>query len=222
MTNPLSDAILHHQHCEEGAVKTLLRGIGEDPARDGLLDTPKRVVKALRELTCGYKQSPGEILSRTFEQASAYGAAEGDEDFHEYSGLPSAEYPSYRGLIVLRDIEFYSLCEHHMLPFFGKAHVGYIPGPDQRIVGISKLARLVDCYARRLQVQERLTSQIAQAVEVHLNAAGVICVVTASHFCMRMRGCAKQNSSMTTMETRGVLHADSNQCAEALRHINGL
>jgi GTP cyclohydrolase I len=211
---PLSDVLRHHQHSEENAVRTLLHAIGEDPRRDGLQDTPKRVVKALHELTAGYHEAPGEILSRTFEQASAYGQDDGDEDHDD-------EYPVYDGLVVLRDIEFCSLCEHHMLPFVGKAHVGYLPGPDRRIVGISKLARLVDCYARRLQVQERLTAQIADAIETYLGAAGVVCVVSASHFCMRMRGCKKQHSSMTTMETRGVLRASPTQRAEALRHVYG-
>jgi GTP cyclohydrolase I len=186
----------------ETAVKTLLIGLGENPERDGLRDTPRRVVKALREMTAGYQQSPEEILSRTFDQSE--------------EGAP---YALYNGLIVLRDIEFSSLCEHHLLPFVGRAHVAYIPGEDKRIVGISKIARLVDCFARRLQVQERLTAQIAEAIQTHLGARGVLCAISAEHYCMRLRGCKKQQTAMLTLEARGDLETDFETRAEALKHI---
>ena len=135
----------------EDAVATLLRFIGEDTGRDGLLDTPGRVVRAWREMTAGYSDDPAEILSRTFEESS-------DE------------------MIVLRGISFYSVCEHHMLPFYGTAAVGYLPG---RVVGISKLARLVNCFARRLQIQERMTRQIAASIEEHLDARGRVAQAVA-------------------------------------------
>src|SRR5215213_59940 len=144
----------------EHAVTALLRLIGEDPQRDGLLETPARVVKAFLEMTAGYDESPAEILSKTFDEHS-------DE------------------LIVLRGIDFHSMCEHHLLPFQGVAHVGYLPG---KVVGISKLARLVHCFGRRLQIQERMTQQIARAVETHLEAQGVGVIIAAHHLCMGCRG----------------------------------
>src|SRR5688500_4686856 len=140
----------------ESAVEILLRLVGEDPKRDGLRNTPSRVVKALLEMRAGYDESPADILSTT-----------------------SAEHSDE--LIVLRGIDFYSICEHHLLPFHGVAHVGYLPG---KVVGISKLARLVHCFARRLQIQERLTQQVAHAVETHLEAHGVGVIVAAHHLCM--------------------------------------
>lgn len=145
----------------EAAVKELLQFIGEDPQREGLQKTPQRVAKAFLELTEGYRQNPSEILSTTFTEAC-------DE------------------LIVVRDIEFWSLCEHHLLPFHGRATVGYLP--KDRIVGLSKLARIVHCFSRRLQVQEKLTTQIANAVMEHLQPQGVGVIIKATHQCMTMRG----------------------------------
>ena len=171
------------------AVETLLRVIGEDPHRDGLRDTPERVVKALLEMTSGYGESPAEILSTTFDERS-------DE------------------LIVLRGIDFYSTCEHHMLPFHGTAHVGYLPG---KVVGISKLARLVHCFARRLQIQERMTQQIAEAVETHLEARGTGVVVAAHHLCMGCRGVKSPASQLITSSMLGSLRSDPNTRSEFFR-----
>jgi|ERR1051325_3813337 GTP cyclohydrolase I len=173
----------------ERAVETLLRVIGEDPHRDGLRDTPRRVVKAMLEMTAGYGESPAEILGTTFDERS-------DE------------------LIVLRGIDFYSTCEHHLLPFHGVAHVGYLPG---RVVGISKLARLVHCFARRLQIQERMTQQIAEAVETHLEARGVGVVVAAHHLCMGCRGVKLPTSQLITSSMLGSLRSDANTRSEFLR-----
>jgi len=168
---------------------TLLRFIGEEPERDGLRDTPARVVKAWREMTAGYAEDPAEILSRTFEESS-------DE------------------MIILRGISFYSTCEHHMLPFYGTAVVGYLPG---RVVGISKLARLVECFAKRLQIQERMTRQIAEAVETHLDARGVGVVLRAHHLCMGCRGVRQEETEMVTSSMLGTLRTDATSRAEFLR-----
>ncbi|MCM2315670.1 MAG: GTP cyclohydrolase I FolE [Thermoanaerobaculia bacterium] len=173
----------------ERAVKILLEYVGEDPSRDGLRDTPSRVVRALRELTSGYDSDPAEILSRTFDESS-------DE------------------LVLLRGIEFHSTCEHHLLPFHGTVSVGYLPG---RVVGISKLARLVDCFARRLQIQERMTNQIAQAVEAHLEARGTGVIVSARHLCMACRGVRKESTVMVTSAMLGGLRTDAASRAEFLR-----
>lgn len=151
--------------------------IGEDPDREGLLGTPDRVVKMWRnEIFSGYDKSVKELLT-TFESAG------------------------YDQIILLKNIEFYSMCEHHMLPFYGKAHVAYIP--NDRIIGISKLARLVDMYARRLQIQERIGQQVTDALMLHLNAKGAACIIEATHMCMRMRGVAKQESIMSTSSLQG-------------------
>jgi GTP cyclohydrolase IA len=171
------------------AVARILRFIGEDPTRDGLIDTPKRVVRAWKEMTAGYDEDPAEILSRTFEEES-------DE------------------LVVLRGISFYSTCEHHMLPFYGTASVGYLPG---RVVGISKLARLVHCFARRLQIQERLTRQIGAAVEEHLEAKGVGVIVSAHHLCMGCRGVRQPQTEMITSSMLGRLRKDAVSRSEFLR-----
>ena len=173
----------------EKAVVTLLRFIGEDPSRDGLADTPSRVVKAWREMTAGYDEDPAEILSRTFEETS-------DE------------------MIILRGISFYSTCEHHLLPFRGEAQVGYLPG---RVVGISKLARLVNCFARRLQIQERMTRQIAEAIETHLDAKGVGVVLRAHHLCMGCRGVKQEETEMITSSMLGKLRRDPSTRSEFLR-----
>ena len=169
-------------------VRAILEYLGEDIHRDGLRDTPRRVVRALDEILAGYRQDPDEVLSTVFEN--------GDDD------APDAV--KYNGMVLLKDIDFYSMCEHHMLPFFGKAHIAYIPNEKTgKIVGISKLARLLDVFAKRLQVQERMTAQIADALERVLDPAGVLVVVEAQHLCMLMRGVKKANATMTTSEVRG-------------------
>ena len=156
----------------EDHVRELLRAIGEDPGREGLLKTPERVVRSLKFLTKGYGEDPDEVLN---------------------SALFTEEYSE---MIVLKDLDFFSLCEHHMLPFFGKAHVAYIP--SQKILGLSKLARLFEVFARRLQVQERLTTQVATSLMEAIDPMGVGVVVEAEHLCMRMRGVEKQNSVVVT------------------------
>lgn len=173
----------------EEAVETLLRAMGEDPERDGLRETPRRVVKALLEMTAGYDESPADILSKTFAEHS-------DE------------------LIVLRGIDFHSMCEHHLLPFQGVAHVGYLPG---KVVGISKLARLVHCFARRLQIQERMTQQIADAVATHLEARGVGVIIAAHHLCMGCRGVKLPATQLITSSMLGTLRSDPNTRSEFLR-----
>jgi GTP cyclohydrolase I len=161
----------------EPYVKAILEELGEDPDREGLLKTPARVARALRELTKGYAQDPEAIIN----------GALFTEDYSE--------------MIVMKDVDFYSMCEHHMLPFFGKAHIAYLP--KGKIVGISKLARLVDVFARRLQVQERMTTQIAGTISELLNPLGVAVVLEAEHLCMRMRGVEKQNSFVVTSAMHG-------------------
>jgi GTP cyclohydrolase I len=161
----------------EEHVRQILKALGEDPDREGLAKTPHRVARALKFLTQGYQIDPAKVIN--------------DALFTE----------NYEEMIVQKDIDFYSLCEHHMLPFFGKAHVAYIP--HHKIVGISKLARLVDVYARRLQVQERLTNQIASIMMEKLDALGVAVVIEAEHLCMRMRGVEKQNSFVITSTLLG-------------------
>ena len=162
----------------ESHVREILQQLGEDPDREGLVRTPLRVAKALRELTRGYAQDPEAIMN---------------------GALFTEEYSE---MIIMKDIDFFSLCEHHVLPFFGKAHVAYLP--KGKIVGISKIARLVDVYARRLQVQERLTTQIAGILMDKLQPHGVAVVVEAEHLCMRMRGVEKQNSFVVTSAMLGV------------------
>lgn len=158
-------------------IREMLMHIGENPNRDALLETPDRVVKSWKELYGGYKVAPKSILSKTF---------------------PS---DGYDDLIICKNIEFYSVCEHHIQPIKGIAHIGYIPG--KRIVGLSKLGRLVDCFSRRLQIQERLTTSIASSIQEHLNPQGVGVVIEATHFCMCARGVSKQNSSMVTSKFLG-------------------
>jgi GTP cyclohydrolase I len=161
----------------EEQIRSILKSIGEDPDREGLLRTPQRVAEALKFFTDGYRMDPEKVINDALYT----------EDYEE--------------MIVQKDIDFYSLCEHHMLPFFGKAHVAYIP--HHKIVGISKLARLVDVYSRRLQVQERLTNQIATIIMEKLDALGVAVVIEAEHLCMRMRGVEKQNSYVITSTLLG-------------------
>lgn len=166
----------------ESYVEGILKELGEDPARDGLKKTPHRVSKAMRFFTQGYGQNPADILT----------AALFDVDYDE--------------LVVVRDIDFYSLCEHHMVPFFGRVHVGYIP--DGKVVGLSKIPRTVDIFARRLQIQERLTTDIAQTIEEVLKPKGIGVVVEAKHLCMMMRGVEKQNTFAITSSLRGVFESD--------------
>jgi GTP cyclohydrolase IA len=179
----------------EALVRRQLELVGEDPAREGLVKTPQRVANALTWLTRGYDLSVHDVV--------------GDAVFEE----------AHENMVMVRDIELYSLCEHHMLPFFGKAHVAYIP--DGRIVGLSKLPRIVDVFARRLQVQERLTEQIASAVEEVLRPRGVGVVIEAAHLCMMMRGVEKQNSSTITSALRGVFRDDHRTRDEFLRLAHG-
>ena len=179
----------------ESAVRTLLRWAGDDPAREGLLDTPKRVAKAYQDWFSGYAEDPADYLKRTFEEVEGY-----DE------------------MIVLRDIEFESHCEHHMAPIIGKAHVGYLP--DGKVVGISKLARVVETYARRLQVQEKMTAQIAQVIQDVLAPRGVGVVIEGSHECMTTRGVHKRGVSMITSKMLGSFREDARTRAEFLQFID--
>lgn len=160
------------------ALRTLLEAIGEDPDREGLKDTPDRVLRSWKEIYAGYHQDPAEILSTTFE-----------------------EVEGYQEFVLLKDIPFDSTCEHHMLPFDGVAHIAYLP--SDRVVGLSKLARLVDCFARRLQIQERMTQHIAQALMTHLGARGAAVLVEGVHGCMTCRGVRKEGSTMVTTAFEG-------------------
>lgn len=173
------------------AVRTLLRWAGDDPTREGLLDTPGRVVRAYREWFRGYEEDPAEMLERTFEEVEGY-----DE------------------MVVLRDIRFESYCEHHLAPIIGRAHVGYLP--TNRVVGISKLARLVDAYAKRLQVQEKMTAQIAHTLQDALMPRGVAVVLEAEHQCMSTRGVHKHGVSMVTSTMLGAFREDNGTRKEFL------
>jgi GTP cyclohydrolase I len=176
----------------EEAVRTLIAYIGDDPAREGVRDTPKRVIGAYDELYRGYRECPAETLERTFSETGAY------DD-----------------LVLVRDISFNSFCEHHMMPFTGKAHVAYMP--VDKVVGLSKLARLVDVYARRLQTQEHMNSQIATAIEEILRPRGVAVLIEAEHTCMSLRGVEKPGALTVTTQFRGVFRDDPN---EQLRFIS--
>jgi GTP cyclohydrolase I len=178
------------------AVSELLAAIGEDPDRDGLVDTPTRVASMYDELVAGMGTDPREHLTVTF-------AADHDE------------------MVMVRDIPFASLCEHHMIPFMGKVHVAYIPAADGRITGLSKLARLVEGYARRLQVQERMTTQIADAIDAVLDPRGVLVVVEAEHLCMSMRGVKKSGTLTITSAVHGLFRTDVATRAEAMQFIHG-
>ncbi len=193
MSDPHNPTDVTREQAEE-AVRTLLRWAGEDPAREGLLDTPKRVVKAYRDWFSGYESDPRDYLRRTFKEVAGY-----DE------------------MVVLRDIEFESHCEHHMAPIIGRAHVGYMP--TSRVVGISKLARVVDGFARRFQVQEKLTAEIAQCIQDTLQPAGVAVVIDASHECMTTRGVHKRGVSMITSQMLGTFRDDARTRAEFLQFI---
>lgn len=175
-------------------VRDLLTYIGEDPAREGLLETPNRFLKAWREYTRGYLEKPEDVL-KSFED----GAERVDE------------------MVIVRDIPVYSLCEHHLAPFFGKAYVGYIP--DQRILGLSKISRLVEVFARRLQVQERLTNQIADALDTHLQPLGVAVVIECRHMCMESRGVRHTGTATVTSALRGIIKKDPDSRREFLSLI---
>ena len=170
----------------EGAVRLLLRWIGEDPAREGLVDTPNRVVKAYEELFGGYRMDADDALKRVFE-----------------------EVEGYDDMVIVRDIPFASHCEHHMVPFIGRAHIGYLP--REGVVGLSKLARVVDIYARRLQTQEAMTAQISQAIQNILDPRGVAVMIEAEHLCMSMRGIQKQGASTVTTQFTGLFKDDINE-----------
>lgn len=175
----------------EAAVRELLIALGEDPDRHGLRDTPARVVRAYKEIFAGLYTEPTSVLNAMF-----------DEDHDE--------------LVIVKEIPMYSTCEHHLVAFHGVAHVGYIPGADGRVTGLSKIARLVDLYAKRPQVQERLTSQIADALVQRLDPRGVIVVIEAEHLCMAMRGVRKPGATTTTSAVRGQFKSDAASRAEAL------
>lgn len=176
----------------EKSVEELLKYFGEDPKREGLVKTPERVVKAYEKMLAGYKMDSRKFVT-TFES------------------------DGYDEMILVKDIEFYSLCEHHMLPFFGKAHIGYIP--DKRLIGLSKIPRIVEMYARRMQNQERLTNQIAEELNNLLKPKGVGVVLEAQHLCMMCRGVEKQNSRIITSSVRGLFKKDMNTRTEFLRLI---
>jgi GTP cyclohydrolase I len=172
----------------EPLIEGMLKELGEEPGRDGLLRTPKRVAKSMRFLTQGYQQDPKEILNDALFDVT------------------------YDEMVIVKDIELYSLCEHHLLPFLGRAHVAYIP--NGKVVGLSKIPRLVEMFARRLQVQERLTSEIAETLETMLQPRGVAVVIESIHLCMMMRGVSQQNSFAITSSLRGVFESDSKTRAE--------
>src|SRR5437016_1493750 len=174
-------------------IRSILTQIGEDPARDGLVNTPTRVDQAMRFLTSGYRMDPDELLNKALFDVA------------------------YDEMVIVRDIEMFSLCEHHLLPFFGKCHVGYIP--NGRVIGLSKIPRLVDMYARRLQVQERLTMQIAETINDKIHPRGVAVIVEAQHLCMIMRGVEKQNSIAVTSSMLGAFKDDQNTRNEFLNLV---
>ncbi len=181
----------------ERAVREILAAVGEDPDREGLLETPARVARAYAELLSGLRDDAGRHLSRVFGHESP-----GDD------------------LVVVRDIDFQSMCEHHLLPFRGKAHVAYLPA-DGKVVGLSKIARTVDVFARRPQLQERLTANVADAIAEHLGARGVAVVVTAEHLCMQLRGARKQQADMVTSAFRGALADDEALHRRAMLLLSG-
>ena len=181
----------------ERAVREILLALGEDPERDGLLDTPARVARMYAEQFAGLRQRPEDVLTTVFD-------SEHDE------------------IVLVRDIEVYSMCEHHLVPFFGKAHIGYIPNDKGEITGLSKLARLADVYARRPQVQERMTCQIADALMRILEPRGVIVVIECEHLCMSMRGVRKPGATTVTSAVRGVFRKDARTRAEAMSLLFGI
>jgi GTP cyclohydrolase I len=178
----------------EAAVRELLIALGEDPDREGLRDTPARVARAYEEIFAGLYEDPDAALDKTFDER-------------------------HQELILIRDIPIFSMCEHHLVPFHGQAHIGYIPSASGRVIGLSKIARVADLYARRPQVQERLTAQIADALVRKLEPRGVIVVIDAEHLCMGMRGIRKPGSRTTTSAVRGLLQSSDRSRAEALSLI---
>jgi GTP cyclohydrolase IA len=174
-------------------IRRLLAELGENPAREGLLDTPKRVEKALKFLTSGYSADLDAVLNNALFTVD------------------------YNEMVIVKDIDFYSLCEHHLLPFFGKCHIAYIP--QGRVIGLSKIPRLVEVFARRLQIQERMTSEIAETIKEKIDPLGVAVVIEATHLCMAMRGVEKQNSFAITSAMLGVFHRDARTRAEFLELI---
>lgn len=185
----------NHKTTVEDNVRQILAHIGEDPAREGLVKTPYRVARAYEYLTKGYDQDPKEVINKAMFT----------EDYQE--------------MVLVKDIDFFSLCEHHLLPFFGRAHVAYIP--KHRIVGLSKVARLVEVFSRRLQVQERLTTQVANTLMEELDPLGVGVVIRAEHLCMRMRGVEKQNSTVTTSAMLGAFRTQQPTREEFITLVNG-
>lgn len=183
------------QQLKDG-ITNQLQFIGEYPEREGLLETPNRVVKSWLEIFSGYGKEPQDVLT-TFES------------------------DGYNQIILLKDIELYSMCEHHMLPFFGKAHIAYLPDPKGKIVGISKLARLLDIFAKRLQIQERIGDQVTDALMQYLKPAGAACIIEATHMCMKMRGVEKQNSIMVTSSMRGAFLENASLKGELMQLIKG-
>jgi GTP cyclohydrolase I len=180
----------------EAAIRTLLAWAGDDPSREGLRDTPKRVASAFEELFAGYTQTPDDVLSTVFEEV------------HDYDDM-----------VLVRDIPFVSHCEHHMVPFVGKAHIAYYPSGG--VVGLSKLARVVDIFAKRLQTQEAMTAQIAGAIESALNPRGVAVLIEAEHMCMSMRGVQKPGTSTVTMQFTGIFRDNAQQQARFLTFVQG-
>ena len=191
MTNPSFD-----RERAEAAVRELLIAVGEDPDREGLVETPARVARAYEEVFAGLHEDPKVHLEKSFSE-------------------------NHRELVLVRDIPIYSTCEHHLVPFYGEAHIGYIPGPEGKVTGLSKLARLADMYAKRPQVQERLTAQIADAIVEKLNASAVIVVIECEHLCMAMRGIRKPGATTTTSAVRGGFQNNAASRAEVLSLIRG-
>ena len=191
MTNPKFD-----RERAEAAVRELLIAVGEDPDREGLVETPARVARAYEEVFAGLHEDPKVHLEKSFSE-------------------------NHRELVLVRDIPIYSTCEHHLVPFYGVAHIGYIPGPEGKVTGLSKLARVADMYAKRPQVQERLTAQIADAIVDKLHASAVIVVIECEHLCMAMRGIRKPGATTTTSAVRGGFQNNTASRAEVLSLIRG-
>ena len=191
MTNPKFD-----RERAEDAVRELLIAVGEDPDREGLVETPARVARAYEEVFAGLHEDPKVHLEKSFSE-------------------------NHRELVLVRDIPIYSTCEHHLVPFYGEAHIGYIPGPEGKVTGLSKLARVADMYAKRPQVQERLTAQIADAIVDKLHASAVIVVIECEHLCMAMRGIRKPGATTTTSAVRGGFQNNAASRAEVLSLIRG-
>lgn len=191
----MSEAVFDQARAE-AAIRELLFAVGEDPDREGLKDTPARVARAYAEMFAGLHTDPTEVLNKTFSE-------------------------NHQELVLVRDIPIYSTCEHHLVPFYGKAHIGYIPGRSGQVTGLSKLARLVDLFAKRPQVQERFTSQVADALVEKLGAQAVIVVIECEHLCMAMRGIRKPGTTTTTSAVRGLFQRNAASRAEVLSLIRG-